>query len=64
MTDPRYLDATVEEMMTDYWAHHYYDNPKAREEVEDEDFSLEAEIARMEAEAENDDPENWVDVNE
>lgn len=64
MTDPRYLDATVEEMMTDYWAHHYYDNPKALEEVEDEDFNLDDEIARIEAEAENDDPDSWVDVNE
>lgn len=52
--------------MTDYWAHYYFDNPKAAEEVEDEDFSLEAEIARIEAEAENlasrNDPSEWEDV--
>lgn len=39
-------------MMTDYWAHHYFDNPKAQEEVEDEDFNLEAKMAEIEAEAE------------
>lgn len=38
-------------MMTDYWAHHYFDNPKAAEEVEDEDFNMEEEMARLEREA-------------
>lgn len=37
--DPRFLEATVEEMLTDYWAHHYFNNPKAdQEEFEDPDF--------------------------
>lgn len=38
-------------MMTDYWAHHYFDNPKAAEEVEDEDFSMADELANLEREA-------------
>lgn len=47
-------------MMTDYWAHHYFDNPKAQDEVEDEDFNLEAELARIEAEAEG--ITDWEDM--
>lgn len=35
--------------MTDYWAHKYFSDPKAREEVEDDDFNLEAELAKLEA---------------
>lgn len=31
-------------MLTDRWAHHYYDNPKAdQDEFEDPDFEAEAE---------------------
>lgn len=48
--DPRFLDATPEEMLADYWAHHYFDNPKLAEEVEDEDFDLAAELAAIEEE--------------
>ena len=65
--DPRYLDTTPEEMMTDYWAHYYFDNPKALEEVEDDDFDVEAELARAEAEADEQEsvlPNDFVDVNE
>lgn len=30
---------TVEEMLSDYWAHHYFDNPNAdQEEFENPDF--------------------------
>lgn len=32
-------------MLTDYWAHHYFENPKAHEEVEDEDFDQDAIMA-------------------
>ena len=54
-SDPRFLDVTVEEMLTDYWAHHFYNNPKAGEqEVEDEEFDMQAELDRM---AEN--PDDW-----
>lgn len=33
---------TVEDMLTDYWAHTYFDDPKALEEVEDDDFDIES----------------------
>jgi hypothetical protein len=45
------LDATLEEMMTDLWAHNHFENPKAAEEYEDDDFDMEAELAAIEAEA-------------
>lgn len=61
--DPLFLDLTVEEMLTDYWAHHYYDNPKAAEqEFEDPDFDLDAELQKINEEAEQqsaDDPDDW-----
>lgn len=41
-------------MLTDYWAHHYFDDPKAQEEVEDEDFDLAAEVAKLES-----NPDDW-----
>jgi hypothetical protein len=37
-TDPRFLELTTEEMLTDLWAHRYADDPKALEEAEDPDF--------------------------
>ncbi len=39
MHDPRFLDATVEEMLTDVWAHRFRDDPKLLEEIEDDDFN-------------------------
>lgn len=36
--DPRFLDLTTEEMLTDIWAHRFNDDPKTLEEVEDTDF--------------------------
>lgn len=47
------MDATVEEMMTDLWAHHFFENQKESEEFEDEDFDMAAELAAIEAEAES-----------
>lgn len=41
-------------MLEDFWAHHFFDNPKARDEVEDSDFDLEAEMAKI-AEEDGDD---------
>jgi hypothetical protein len=32
--------------LTDYWAHKFYDDPKAAEEIEDEDFNPD-EVARL-----------------
>ena len=54
-SDPRFLDMTVEGMMSEFWAHHYFDNPKAAEqEVEDADFDLDAELERL-----NKNPDEW-----
>ena len=47
-TDPRFLAATEEEMVLDYWAHRHWDDPKLREEVVNPDF--EADLAAFEAE--------------
>lgn len=58
--DPRFLDATVEEMLADYYAHTYYDDPKAVEAVEDDDFDpdeVEAIIA-----ANRQPPNDWEDL--
>lgn len=41
-------------MMADYYGHHYFNNPKDLDEVEDEEFNLEAELAKLEA-----DPDEW-----
>ena len=54
--DPRYLESTVEDMETEYWAYHYFDNPKG-DEVEDDDFDVEAVMRSME-----DNPDDWEDV--
>lgn len=50
-------------MLTDYWAHHFYDNPKELEVVEDEEFDLEAELAKLEEETLPDDFEDLTNVN-
>ena len=44
-------------MLEDFWAHHYFDNPKAKETVEDEEFSLEAELEQL-----GDLPDDFEDV--
>jgi hypothetical protein len=40
------LDATTEDILTDYWANHYFENPNS-EEVEDDDFDLDAIVKSM-----------------
>ena len=45
-TDPRYLDASIEDIVLDYWAHAMTDNPKLREEVVNPDFD--ADVAAFE----------------
>lgn len=44
-TDPRFLAVTVDEMLADYYAHLFFDDPKAAETVEDENFDQDA-VAR------------------
>ncbi|HGX3708892.1 TPA: hypothetical protein ACNEJR_003653 [Escherichia coli] len=39
---PQYLDTTLEDRLTEYWAWQYAENPKLLETVEDESFDLEA----------------------
>ena len=56
VNDPRFLDSTIEDIETDYWAHYYYDRPNVTEEIEDDDFDVDAEIAAM-----SDD--DWEEVN-
>ena len=46
-TDPRYLDATTEDILTDHWAHFYLANG-IKDEVEDESFDLDAIVKKME----------------
>lgn len=36
--DDRFLDLTIEDMLTDLWAHKFVEDPKALDEVEDTDF--------------------------
>lgn len=35
-------------METDYWAHRYYEDPKLKEEIEDEEFDLQEVLQSME----------------
>jgi len=48
--------------MAEYWAHHYADNGVA-EEVEDDDFDMQAELEKIASEAGDDDWEE-VDLND
>jgi len=49
-TDPRYLEATVQDMLEDFWLHTYAEDPKAvTETVEDDDFDPEAVAAELAA---------------
>lgn len=61
-TDPRFLDVTVEEMATDFWAHHFADNPEAKEVV-DETFDVNEELAKIDAEAAEETlPDDFEDI--
>lgn len=50
-TDPRYLAATDEQIETEWWAHQFH-NGKIGDEIEDEDFDLDAVLAEINAEGE------------
>lgn len=49
-TDPRFLDATPEDIVIDFWAHCYLDDPKLRSELTTDDFDAEADAMEREAE--------------
>lgn len=53
-SDPRFLELTTEDIEAEYWAYHYQEHD-GQQEAEDDDFDLDAEIARM-----ND--EDWEEV--
>ncbi len=56
-TDPRYLDATPEQIAVEYWACFYFNNPKAVETVVDEEYSRDEIMRDMEQ-----NPGDWEDV--
>lgn len=47
-TDPRYLDMTEAAMLTEYWAHYYYDKPSGEWEEDTDNFD--EELTAMDAE--------------
>ncbi len=55
--DPRYLDLSTIDLMSEYWAHYYADNGD-KGEVEDEDFDLDEVLKAME----QDDSDDWEEV--
>lgn len=60
-SDPRYLDATLDEMFADYWAHRFIEDPKAKDQIEDDEFDLE-EVLRQAAEEDIESVEDWEEV--
>ena len=57
--DPRFLDLSIDDILAEFWAHNYADNPNAaREEFENDDFADDL-AAFM---SEENDPENWEDI--
>lgn len=46
-TDDRFLNATREDIITDYWANFFTENPNVQE-VEDEEYNVDDEIRKME----------------
>ena len=54
--DPRFLEATPEEMLTDYWAWHYFEKPNENKDIDD-DFDLDAVLLENESA-----PDDWEEV--
>lgn len=64
-TDPRFLDATIDEIMADYFAHTFFDDPKAADEVVDDDFdpARVAEILGIDMPGQDDPlPDDWENL--
>lgn len=78
--DPRFLDLTLEQIETEYWAYHYFEQPPG-EEFDDDEFDEDSIMAEIEARAllkqqeqqqqaqavaeiEPPDPGDWEDINE
>lgn len=49
--DPRFLEATIEDILTDWWAYRYAENPNL-EISEDDEFDVEEQLRRAEELAE------------
>jgi len=60
--DPRYLDTTLEEILTDNWAHTYFDDPKLAEEVVDEDFDVNDVARQIGVEIPPDASDDWEEL--
>ena len=58
VNDPRFLDATVDEMLTDIFAHQFKNDPKSMDEVEDDDFDPDNVAAELNA----NNPDDWEEV--
>lgn len=56
INDPRYLEMTEYDMMVDYYADFYVKNPKAMDEVSDDDFNADEIIQAMS------DGEDWEEL--
>lgn len=69
-TDPRFLDATREEIAADFWAHHYAEND-VTEEFEDTEFDpneitrqwAEEDAAKARPRDDDDEFETLIDTN-
>lgn len=55
-TDPRFLEATKEQIETEYWAHYYATNP-ASEEAEDDDFDADEYVRQA-----MNNPDDWEEI--
>ena len=51
INDPRFLNTTEAERVTEYWAYRYFEDPNLINEVEDESFDENDILAQWEAEA-------------
>jgi len=58
--DPRFLAATHEDIVTDFWAHRFWDDPKLRNEIVNEDFD--ADLDEMEREISRGEPSDWEPI--
>ena len=59
-TDSRFLDATLDDMFVDFWAWKYHEDPRAADEIVDDEFDVEAEVARINEEVERVD--DWEQI--
>jgi hypothetical protein len=61
VTDPRFLDATYDDMFMDAWAAYFETARKAGQGdlIEDDDFDLDAILKDLETKADGDPPDDW-----